>query len=71
MGRHSYTAYLAHAMVIGKISLLLLENFPDMEYPAFYGILIPSSVAISLIIAWVFDLAYSCVGRIIHKGELK
>ena len=58
VGRHSYAAYLAHAMVISCISGEIIKWAPQLAYPAFYGILTVLTLALSMAIACLFDWMY-------------
>ena len=54
VGRHSYSAYLAHAMVITTCSRLLL-HWQGLPLPVFYGILMAAAVVVSVLVGWAFD----------------
>lgn len=63
IGKHSYTAYLAHAMVITQVSLTLVEHAPGISYPAFYSILTAVVLAVTLLTAWLYDWIYGSIKR--------
>ena len=54
VGRHSYSAYLAHAMAITYCSAQLL-NWKGLPLPVFYLLLMLLATALALLAGWAFD----------------
>lgn len=54
IGRHSYGAYLSHALVLDVLSW----NLPAMPLPVYYTFLFALTAALSIIVGWIFDLLY-------------
>lgn len=54
VGRHSYSAYLAHAMLITAVSRQLVQ-WGVRPLPVFYGILMAAATVGAVLAGWIFD----------------
>lgn len=58
VGRHSYSAYLAHVMVLNTAALGFGHFFSNIPLPGFYFVLMLSTTVGAVLAGWMFDAAY-------------